>query len=292
MELTFNLTHITPTYHEHEGYTYLEYNGTFFKGCKRCGGSGHFSFDGYDSLCYTCRNTSAKLGEAFATEAAAQKWCHERAVRRAQAERKRERAYQALVTSMQANQRAVAAADQEVHDFLASIDLEDYEGEKDAFIRSMAEVFQWPAQSREFTANMIGAVRRTMERRTNQAAEAASHPAPTGRVAVTGEILSTRVVEGAYGTAYKVLVKDDEGFKVWCSLPAKQAEEARDAFWSANYEDRFSIGGIVWFSGSSNEPEHYAGVKGRRITFTATLEPSKDDVAFAFGSRPTKGAWL
>jgi len=77
---------------------------------------------------------------------------------------------------------------------------------------------------------------------------------------------------------------------VWVSLPGAQAEEAREAFESVN--EPSTVGYGVWFLGSVNEPELFTGVKGRRITFMAKLEPSHDDVAFAFGSRPTKGAWL
>lgn len=279
--MSANISSITVTEHEFKGFTYISYNGEFFKGCRRCGGTGHYSFNGFDSICYACGNTAAKLGDAFENEAAAQKWCHERSVRKAQADRKRAAAQQLKIDAAEANSQALLAADPEVHAFLMSIVIEDdtqanfatYEEwsaqaqpvklEKDIFIRSMAEALRWVGQSKAFTPNMIAAVRKTMERRQAQAIEAAAHPAPSGRVAVTGEITSTKVVDGDYGTTYKMLVKSDEGFKVWCSIPAALLE--------------------------TTTPEE---AKGRRITFTATLQPTQDDPSFAFGSRPSKGAWL
>jgi hypothetical protein len=286
MDTSFNT--ITPTFHEHEGYTFLEFNGEYFKGCKRCGGAGQYSFNGEHSRCYTCDNTSAKLGEPLGSLEAAQKWCHGKAVRRAQADRKRAAKLQEAADKAAANAEALKATDPEVYEFLMSIVIEDdtqsqyatYEEwaavqstvklEKDAFIRTMAETLRWVGPSKPFTPNMVAAVRRTMEKRAAKTAEAAAHPAPAGRVAVTGEITSTKLVENDFGYAYKILVKDDAGYKVWCSIPKAQAEQAEDEL------------GLGWL------PQ----LKGRRISFTATLTPSQDDVAFAFGSRPAKGAWL
>lgn len=273
-----NFESTQPTFLSHEGFTYLEFEGEYFKGCRRCGGAGIYSYNGEHSRCYECDNTSAKLGEQFENEAAAQKWCHGKALRQAQAARKREREYAAKVAELEAIQAAVKAADEGVFNFLMSIAIdEDYDEngqptklEKDAFIRVMAESLRWVGARKVFTDKMIAAVRTNMERRSELAAEAASHPAPTGRVAVTGEITSAKLVENDFGYAYKILVKDDQGFKVWCSIPKAQADEAEET------------NGFSWFT----------QVVGRRITFTATLTPSQDDVAFAFGSRPTKGSWL
>ena len=142
-----------------EGYSYVEFNGEYFMGCKRCGGTVHYMFDGFDRLCYLCRYTDAELGDAFANEAEAQKWCHGRAVRKAQADE--------VITEFESDP---------------------------------------------------------------------SHC-------------------------------DDEG--------------------NFSY---YTYGPACWFLGTQGTDEQ--GVKGRRITFTATLEQSRDDASFGFGSRPTKGAWL
>jgi hypothetical protein len=268
---------------EFEGFYYVETSeGVFGKGCRRCGGTGHYSFNGMDSICYLCGNVwEGRLGDIFETRQQAEKWCHERAVRKAQADRKRAAEHQKRIDAAEANKLALQQADKEVYDFLMGITIEGDDQdqyatydewaaaqttiklEKDGFIRTMAETLRWVAPSKPFTPNMIAAVRRTMEKRVAVATEAASHPAPAGRVVVTGEVVSTRFQEGDFGPQYKMLVKSDEGFKVWCSIPTALLE-------TTTLEE----------------------AKGRRISFTATLTPSRDDVAFAFGARPTKAAWL
>lgn len=305
-------THINPTFVEYEGFYYLEFEGDFYKGCKRCGGEGQYSHNGDHSRCYDCDNTSAKLGEQLASKQAAEKWCHERAVRKAQRERKAEAKRQAILAKRDAKQAALKASDPDVYEFLMNVDLgpvytdfasyDEYAVaeanwstlEKDSFVRAMAEHLRHAAEAEKpFTANMVAAVRKVAERRAGQAAESAAHPAPSGRVVVTGTITSAKMVDSDYGTAYKILVTDDAGHKVWCSLPKAQADEAMGDFYEAveaNGHSIYDFGSGVWFLGT--EGEQYNGIKGRRITFTATLEPSKDDVAFAFGSRPSKGAWL
>lgn len=257
---------------EFEGFFYVESNGSFFKGCKRCGGTGHYSFDGYDSICYLCNNVyELRLGDAFADEAAAQKWCHERAVRKAQADRKREAARLATLAKRQTAWDALATEHPAVWALVskaAGVDTwlvdgtTDQSTERDSFVLSLAQQL-WSFDERTYTERQIAALQLAADRRVARTEAAAFTPAPEGRVVVTGEVASTKVVEGDYGTTYKMLVKSDEGYKVWCSVPSALLE-------TTTLEE----------------------AKGRRITFTATLEPSRDDVAFAFGKRPTKGAWL
>lgn len=297
-------TRIRVTSHEFEGFFYIEANGEFFKGCQRCGGTGHFSHNGHDSICYLCNNvTEARLGDHLDSEAAAQKWCHERAVRRNQRIRKAEAKRQIEVKALADK---VAALPEDVRSFLLAIELDgaeyDAEGnmtgynyngtEKSAFVRSMAEQVQFVSEARRpFTEKMIESVRKVIADRSAKAEHAASHPAPSGRVAVTGTITGTKIIENDFGTAYKITVLDDKGFRVYVSIPRAQADIARDDFIDRITEAGSSIydfGSGCWFVGT----ERYEGVKGRRITFTATLEASSDDASFAFGSRPTKGAWL
>lgn len=92
-----------------------------------------------------------------------------------------------------------------------------------------------------------------------EAAEAAAAPVPTGRVTVVGEAISFKEVESQFGVTSKMLVRDDRGFKVFGTVPA-------------------NIYGTV--------------ERGSRVTFTATLEPSRDDPKFGFYSRPSKAAVL
>ena len=167
----------------------------------------------------------------------------------------------------------------------------EYSTERDTFVLKLADQL-WSLDERTYTERQIAALQRVADQRVARAAEAAEHPAPEGRVVVTGEITSAKVVSGDYGDSYKVLVKDDKGFKVWCSLPKAQVDEAYDAWYAENSESVHMYGNAVWFLGTGYADEKQGGVKGRRITFTATLKPSDDDKSFAFGSRPTKGEWL
>lgn len=99
----------------------------------------------------------------------------------------------------------------------------------------------------------IGYVRVLLERISERGRVAA--PCPTGRVTINGVVLSMKEQENQYapGTIWKMLVKADQGFKVWATIPAAAV--------------------------SSTE-------RGSRISFTATLRPSQGDPCFGFGSRP------
>ena len=89
---------------------------------------------------------------------------------------------------------------------------------------------------------------------------------PEGRVQVTGEVISTDLRQTAFGGQWKMLVRDDSGFKVWGSIPSKMFDLATE-------------NGI--------EP-HGNSFKGKRVSFTAALQPSEDDPKFGFFKRPTK----
>lgn len=94
------------------------------------------------------------------------------------------------------------------------------------------------------------------------AEEAAATPAPTGRATVRGTVLKAEYRPNPYGPSgsIKAVVKTDEGWKTWMTLP-KALEPGGDE-------------------------------AGRRLEFTATFEPSADDELFAFAKRPSKAAWL
>lgn len=77
--------------------------------------------------------------------------------------------------------------------------------------------------------------------------------APEGRVIVTGTVISTKTEDTRYGSVFKMLVKAETGYKVWCTNP---------------------------ISVSINT--------GDKIQLTVTLTRSDKDPKFAFGSRPSK----
>ncbi len=95
------------------------------------------------------------------------------------------------------------------------------------------------------------------QRAAEQAELDAAEPCPTGRVEITGKILTIKLQEGYYGDTWKMLVKDDRGFKVWGSIPSS-----------------------------------LHATRGARVTFMAAVEPSRDDDKFGFYKRPTKAVNL
>jgi hypothetical protein len=102
-------------------------------------------------------------------------------------------------------------------------------------------------------------------RRDAQRAEddAQAQDAPSGRVHVTGEILSTKYVENAYGGSLKMLVRTSDGYKVWTTVP----------------RDLYGIN-------TPGKPD-IDELKGSTVELTVTLTPSDDDPKFAFGKRPS-----
>lgn len=96
-------------------------------------------------------------------------------------------------------------------------------------------------------------------REAQRAAERASAtPWVAGRQTITGVILSTKSVENAFGGSFKMLVKREDGSKIFVAVPV------------------------------SIEGQGGGQLRGLWVTFDAKVEPSKDDPTFAFGSRPTK----
>lgn len=286
METTFST--INPNQIEFEGFCYLEFNGEFFKGCRRCGGAGHYSHNGEHSRCYECDNTSAKLGDHFTTEAEAQKWCHGKALRAAAAQRKRDREALALRLALEAK---VAAMPDDVRSFLLAVVIDgaeydefgnmtnyNYETqEKSSFVVAMAEHAQYPAlANKPFTEKMIAAVRNTIASRSEKAAEiSALPPIVEGRQLVRGVVLSTKSVDSMYGTAYKMLVQDARGFKLFGSIPSNLWDEVE--FLGSYRKNSWSeVDGVM------------TKLKGMEISFTATVEASGDDKSFGFFKRPTK----
>lgn len=126
-----------------------------------------------------------------------------------------------------------------------------------------ADVLRKLDQYGELTSKQTAAVLASMERdRTFAARKAAEQSevkgaAPSGRVEVTGEVLTVKQQESAYGyggeTVWKLLIKLTNNSKVWVTRPS---------------------------GGSDIE-------RGDTVTVKATWTVSDTDQAFAFGKRPT-----
>jgi hypothetical protein len=99
----------------------------------------------------------------------------------------------------------------------------------------------------------------------------------TGRVVITGKVISTKSYETDYGTAYKMLVEDERGFRVFGSVPSNLWDEI---------EFLGSYRKIAW-----NETDGVMiKLVGMELTFTATVEQSQNDAGFGFFKRPAKAA--
>lgn len=92
------------------------------------------------------------------------------------------------------------------------------------------------------------------KRQAEQDALATVAPLTEGRREITGEVVSTKFVDDDFGGNLKMLVREADGNKVWGTVPR-------------------SLDGDI---------------KGATVTFTATVERSRDDEHFGFFKRPTK----
>lgn len=121
------------------------------------------------------------------------------------------------------------------------------------------------------------------------AERAAATPVPEGREVITGEFVGWKWATG-YGynapEVLKIIVKDDRGFKVFGSMPSSLSDELFARWYNAKAAE---LGDD--FAARDYGPDVYLkNSKGVRVTFTATLERSRDDELFGFFKRPTKAA--
>lgn len=190
---------------------------------------------------------------------------------------------------------AFAAANPTVFEFLADYNEAFGSGSKpyDGFYSSL-----WAQLTRkgELSAKQIAAVERSIERQPEFEAKraefeakraeekAAATPVIEGKIQITGTVLSTKFVDNDFGGALKMLVADDRGFKVWGTVPSSIA--------SQGYHD-------VKLTDEATGSREYAewiatpfACKGAKVTFSATVERSRDDESFGFFKRPTKASVL
>jgi hypothetical protein len=134
----------------------------------------------------------------------------------------------------------------------------EIDAEKDEFLANLKDlvVAGFVSERRlSFLAALPGAKTR-WERKQDEVNNPPTTPAPTGRVEVTGEVVSVKhkVNEFTGGDVYKMLVLLSDRNKVYCSVPR----------------------GV--------DPDN---AKGMKIRFVARFDRSPDDEHFSFGSRPT-----
>jgi hypothetical protein len=156
------------------------------------------------------------------------------------------------------------------------------EYDRNEFIASLAEQL---TRKGELSEKQVAAVRKNIIRDAEFAArrkaEAANAgPFPEGRQTIEGEVVSVKEKEGFDGEpSYKILVKLDDGNKVYGSIPKPIAEwVARERADHRRYEG--------WLY-SLRE-----ALTGRRVKFAAAFEVSDRDEHFGFYRRPTKAEVL
>jgi hypothetical protein len=125
----------------------------------------------------------------------------------------------------------------------------------------------------ELTDKQAAAVLSALAKHDERVAlDATAEPVAEGRVVITGEILSVKETDDPYsfsgGTITKLVVRDDRGFKLYGTCP-RGLQVTVD-------EDGYN--------------EYHEVKRGMRVTFTATVEASKDDAGFGFWKRPVKAS--
>ena len=114
------------------------------------------------------------------------------------------------------------------------------------------------AKAEEFAA------RREREGETEDVEADPTTPLVEGRRQVTGVILSTKWQDSQYGETLKMLVKEDDGNKVWGTVPTV----LQNMTLSTQYHDENGM----WQEIEAPLP---GGLKGQAVVFTATVERSR-----------------
>lgn len=122
-----------------------------------------------------------------------------------------------------------------------------------AFLSDIArKAGEWDLSPRQIQAAGESIARIEARKAERQAEAETLNPVPEGRMQITGTVVKCWWKgDGYYGGAYKMIVLDDRGFKIYGSSP-----EGRDC------------------------------ASGQRITFTATVKPAPNDPLFGFYKNP------
>lgn len=235
--------------------------------CDRCNGSGHYSYNPLDgTVCFKCRGAQG----FWVTKADSDR----RAANRAKAKIAR------------AKKAAKLAAEREalvplmVGEFIATnYDLRPLADRDDAVVTANGFLSSLRGQllaNGTLSQAQVDAARRILPQEVAKAAQiAAERPqgveqvsvAPEGRMALTGRISGQYVSSTGPSWARKAVAKmwidDDRGFTVSVTVPA----------------DLLAI-------------DDNAGLTGRRVTLTATLERNASNPLKAWGTRPVKASFV
>lgn len=102
--------------------------------------------------------------------------------------------------------------------------------------------------------------------------KAAGVKAPEGKVKVRGKVVRVKWQDSAYGGSLKMIVEDQDGWKVWVSVP--RSLQMSSCLVNGEWVERRDV------------------QEGDMVEFVADLTRSDRDPLFAFGKRPTKAQIL
>lgn len=130
------------------------------------------------------------------------------------------------------------------------------EREEDIVVEMVSKLVRYGSISEkqeEFLRNLLYRIQnREAIKAEREAEKAAAKDCPEGRMVITGTVLTTKFCDNAFGGSLKMLVKTQDGYTVWGTVPS--ALEAK---------------------------------RGDTVTFKATVKPSDRDPKHGYFSRPS-----
>lgn len=159
-------------------------------------------------------------------------------------------------------------------EFKALLDL-SWEEIGNGFITDVLSKYrQYGSLSPKQVDAILAARRRDVERQAGWAKEAAeAAPVTPGRYTVTGTVVSAKWKSTQFGLTLKMVVKLEDGAKVWGTVPKDILRELPEVTDAEYY----------------GEPDESALI-GAEVSFDATVEVSDKDETFGFFKRPTKAS--
>jgi len=249
--------------------------------CGKCGGSGTYvaKTSGRGYSCSACYGS----GNNFTKEAKKEL----KAAKVAELEDKRE-PLKAWVASLRAAASTLSGflplsnspTHDEEMDYCEARDAMSFDEKREAQTHEMLESIADQAWNKGFvTDKQRAAADRILVKLATPKKEKTT--VPTGKVSITGVIVSIKSVDNPYAynsSTLKMVVEDDRGFRVYGTLPSRLQYPC----------PRGEGGWIVEEDKDGNETWFRNADKGDRCSFNANVEASNDDESFGFYKRPTK----
>ena len=259
--------------------------------CKRCGGSGHYSYNQMTgTICFQCDNRPSRREwqskEAVKSYAQGRK----RSVKaRARQQAKRDAELQARWDTFNAfMSEAMSSSGEELARALDSewierhFDEAAFESDVPKALHILRDLRQKAFKFGSLSAKQIELALRLYDQIQNPSDhEEATVDAPEGRQEFTGQIVSVKLSQGHFGDSVRMTVKVQAEGGVWLAngtLPTAVYDQAEQEIGST-----FTDSGCREITVGDVRRHLY----GREITLTATLTPAKD-AHFAFAKRPSK----